>query len=760
MSRFAVAVVAVGVGLAWGRPAPADPVRPSPVRLGPDDLSPVFAGTPVEPALERVRARDWAGARDALLATSKGGRPPEHAERVRFLLGLACVNASDWMCAQAVLDGLDRDVPAVADRILFLRGTALDALGRTDEALAAFGAVGRKSAVGVAALRAKADLLERAGRPDEAAAALREVVDAGRRDPETVGRLAASLAESGRKADAVAVLRRAYFESASAGRSALRKVLEGLGVSAAPTPSEALDHARALLDAHASEDALREARTLQSSSDRDVRCGALVVEGGALTKLRRHGDALAAFRRALACGDAVDLARVLFNALRAAYRADERAEGDRYAARLANEFPRSTLNDDAAVIRARSAMSRDAETRAIAILEESLRRWPDGDMAAESRWVVAWSLFRRNKTALALPRLRAGLEAAGDDVAYGSRFQYWTGRALDALGKHDEAVRAYEACVRRYPMSFYGFLALGRLAEARRTTVGNALRQSAGGANPPPAEYLTVEDPGLLREGGLGRALWLLASGLPDLAAEEVDVSADPPSPGGAWLAAAILDAGGLHTRAHRAAAALLLDGSRFWPGPGTVGYWKLAYPRPFASVVAGASRESDVEPALVWAVMREESAFVAGIESHANAIGLMQLILPTARAMAAKLSLEATPRTLRRPEVNVRLGTRYLADLLKQFNEPLLAIPGYNAGGGAIARWRKAHPTAPLDVFVEEIGAQETRDYARKVFESYAIYRLLYGDGPDRYVHVRFAPAAKEKIPPKPKKKPVRKKL
>ena len=136
---------------------------------------------------------------------------------------------------------------------------------------------------------------------------------------------------------------------------------------------------------------------------------------------------------------------------------------------------------------------------------------------------------------------------------------------------------------------------------------------------------------------------------------------------------------------------------------------------------------------------MREESAFVAGVESRANAIGLMQLILPTAKSMAARIKVTATPETLRKPETNIRLGAAFLSILMKEFKEPILAIPGYNAGGGAIRGWLANHPGVPLDVFVESFGAQETRDYARKVFESYAAYRYLYGTGADRLTRVRF---------------------
>ena len=176
-----------------------------------------------------------------------------------------------------------------------------------------------------------------------------------------------------------------------------------------------------------------------------------------------------------------------------------------------------------------------------------------------------------------------------------------------------------------------------------------------------------------------------------------------------------------------------------FWPDAASTGYFQLAYPRPYASLVEAAAREAGIETALIWGVMRQESAFVAGIESRANAIGLMQLILPTAESMAKRLSLTATPRTLRQPEVNIRLGATYLSLLIRRFGQPLLAIPGYNAGGGAISKGLKANPGLPLDEFVETIGAEETRRYARKVFESYAAYRFLYNQGDDRFTRVEF---------------------
>ncbi len=736
------------------KPAPAKPAAPKRTHVRPDDLATVFPDGPVARALELIHQDDWDGARTTLLDTARDGKTPEHLDRIRFLLGLACVKSSDWMGALAVLDGLEKTTPAVADRVRYLRGLALAGLGRTDDALGDLAAVSRGSPVGTAAVLARADLLAGIDRPADAAKAYGDAVAAGRRDPETLSHLATALTAAGRSEDAAALLRKAYFEAAASGRAVYRRILEGLGVKLVATPRETLDHAHALLDAQMSEAALAEAKGLTSSKDADLRCDALMVAGGALTKLRRHPEALAVYQDAADCGTHADLARVFFNAARAAYRSLKPDDGDRGVARLAREIPASTLNDDLAVMRARNLLGRGDEAGAVAALQASLAAWPDGDMANESRWVIAWIAFRARHYESSLARMKDGAEAAVDEPQYAQRFCYWTARTLELLERADEADDAYLACVRDHPVTFYGTLALSRLATLRKASPGALVRKAAEDAPDAPGPWLSIADAGLLQRAPFDRALWLLRTGLPEMAAEEVAGAAEGGAGDDAWLAAAILDAGGQYTRSHRAAATLLRKGPRFWPDADTAGYWRVAYPRPFAGIVRAASQESGVDPALIWAVMREESAFVAGIESRANAIGLMQLILPTAKSVAARLKLDATPETLRTPEVNIRLGAGYLAELLKQLRDPVLAIPGYNAGGGAISKWRAAHPKAPLDEFVEEIGAQESRDYARKVYESFVAYRLLYAEGADRYLTVRFQGPEKAKPAAAPKKK------
>ena len=156
-----------------------------------------------------------------------------------------------------------------------------------------------------------------------------------------------------------------------------------------------------------------------------------------------------------------------------------------------------------------------------------------------------------------------------------------------------------------------------------------------------------------------------------------------------------------------------------------------LAY-RPEIEHWAGALR---VPPDLMQALMREESALDPLVISGAGAVGLTQLMLPTANRFARALGLpRVTAQALEDPGLNIRLGSAYVATLLRRFDgNPALSLAAYNAGEGAVDRWLAARGHEPLDAFVEEIPISETRGYVKRVLGSYATYRYLYEPGPAR---------------------------
>jgi soluble lytic murein transglycosylase len=103
--------------------------------------------------------------------------------------------------------------------------------------------------------------------------------------------------------------------------------------------------------------------------------------------------------------------------------------------------------------------------------------------------------------------------------------------------------------------------------------------------------------------------------------------------------------------------------------------------------------------------------------------------MMPATANMTAREKGEFNPQRLIDPEYNIRLGTKHLYDLMKvQSGDVVYVAAAYNAGSGALERWKKSFKGLSKDEFIESIPYQETRDYVKKVYASAATYRQLYG--------------------------------
>jgi soluble lytic murein transglycosylase len=163
---------------------------------------------------------------------------------------------------------------------------------------------------------------------------------------------------------------------------------------------------------------------------------------------------------------------------------------------------------------------------------------------------------------------------------------------------------------------------------------------------------------------------------------------------------------------------------------PGLEELWWLAWPSAYASLIRELSPEgTSVDPALVSAVMREESSYRPAVTSPAGARGLLQIMPETGERLAAALRLPGfTPDDLYRPRTNIQLGAFYLDQLARQFDGRLEAtVASYNAGPQAAARWSAEQPGLDDDEWVEAVPYSETREYVKRVLRSVHAYRELY---------------------------------
>lgn len=184
----------------------------------------------------------------------------------------------------------------------------------------------------------------------------------------------------------------------------------------------------------------------------------------------------------------------------------------------------------------------------------------------------------------------------------------------------------------------------------------------------------------------------------------------------------------GLYVESLRAGADLInLAGVSTYDAPSYIA--RLRYPIAYDDLVIPESQANDLDPLLVFALIRQESLFQSYATSFAAAQGLMQIIPDTGDWIATQLAWPNYQNSdLYRPYLNVRFGTYYLRWVLDFVDQvPYAALAGYNGGPGNARNWLDSSGE-DLDRFVETVAFDESRTYVRRIYQQYDIYRYLYG--------------------------------
>ncbi|PIQ39519.1 MAG: lytic murein transglycosylase [Thalassolituus sp. CG17_big_fil_post_rev_8_21_14_2_50_53_8] len=146
-------------------------------------------------------------------------------------------------------------------------------------------------------------------------------------------------------------------------------------------------------------------------------------------------------------------------------------------------------------------------------------------------------------------------------------------------------------------------------------------------------------------------------------------------------------------------------------------------FPLGFEEEVRSASMESGLTSSEIWSIIRQESAFNAQAVSYVGAKGLMQLMPRTARAVAKQLKLRSRHPDLLSPEINIRLGSTYLAEMKQRFGSLALAAAAYNAGPHRVSSWLERTAFTVPEAWVEAIPFNETRRYVQQVMAFVTVY-------------------------------------
>lgn len=157
-----------------------------------------------------------------------------------------------------------------------------------------------------------------------------------------------------------------------------------------------------------------------------------------------------------------------------------------------------------------------------------------------------------------------------------------------------------------------------------------------------------------------------------------------------------------------------------------TSAYWHGLFPFPYQDKILQYAQQEKINPLLVISVMRKESTFNPQIDSVVGAVGLMQIVPPTADWVAEQMQIQEY--SLTNPEDNIKIGTWYLQHNHHRYDDSsLLAVASYNAGTSNVNAWLNQYDTNDPDRFVEQIPFPETKDYVEGVFGNYWNYLRLY---------------------------------
>ena len=398
---------------------------------------------------------------------------------------------------------------------------------------------------------------------------------------------------------------------------------------------------------------------------------------------------------------------------------------------LERRFPQHRLADDARLRLANAYLELGSEAKFVELVLRMPDDYPSGDQVPEGLFQLA--LHRMTKgdwpgteslltTIGKLPRIEQR-----DDAEQAERQIYFLARARLEIGQVDAALRLLEQLVRERPFSYYMLLAYAQLMQ--RVPERAAQARDAGLAATASSPFVLAYQP-QLDTPGFARAMELLALGESEKASRELKALglSKELELQLLWIKATYEAAGGELKATQKIVRERLREWTRYWPGGAWEAAWKIAYPQPYYDLVKRETQRTEVPIPLAYAIMREESLFDQEAVSAADAHGLMQLIVPTAKTAAKELGIAASARTLQQPAVNIALGCQVLKRLLERFSkQPLLAIPAYNAGPGRPARWIKERPDMDFDIWVESIPFIETRTYFKHVLASRAAYAWLY---------------------------------
>ena len=444
--------------------------------------------------------------------------------------------------------------------------------------------------------------------------------------------------------------------------------------------------------------------------------------GRALLEMGRRDDQARVSLAAVKKGSAVEPEAAYFLSKLQARRASSPAA---YGS-VATRFPGTSWGEEALLDGAAFYARSGKDEEALPFYRRIYEGYPQGKYIDPATFRVAFAEYRAARYDKAAEMFEAAAKARGSNL-WRPAYLYWAGRARREMGQEDRARALFEELLARYKFAYHGIRAreaLGRLPAGASST------------HPAPPEGLAVmPEPYRTRVRNL-LLIERLDEAMDELSSAPLAPSGDVTAPSSPTVQATrswiFWRQGQLRpaiTAMKRAYPEYVTETGDSLPDA----VWQILFPIQFTDLLTMNAGAAGVDPALVAAVIQQESTFDPGAVSAVGAHGLMQLMPPTGRALARAAGIKKLAVTqLHDPALGLKLGSVYLREMIDRFGGKIeRAVAAYNAGPHRVAVWNLARPGMTAEEFVDSIPFSETRLYVMTVLASQEQYRRIYSLSP-----------------------------
>ncbi len=678
-------------------------------------VSPTFS-SPADDNLNRAAAQYRE--KDYGAAYASAGKSSDQTHRT-FVRGMAALRMNNFEEAAVLLADAEQKLPLIADYAALFQAEALLKLKRYPAASAKAASILASFPFSKAVRRSEklnADILYEAGNYKESLKSYHSFIEKYPSGGDSVdasyqsARCREELKDAG---GALLIYRGIWLNNpasalAASSQERLRQ-LEKAGVMATPyTTEELLKRASTLYAQKEYRTSLQTLEMIPEASQSQPVTNRIDLRAGmARYRLRQYTQAEKHFVKATASQLPLVRSEARFWLAKTLDRQDLKERALALYLELAGEGKNQEFADDAVIEAARLKRGLGQYAEAGRLFDQAARLSTGPRTIAALVWDAGWCRYLAGEYTVAADTFKRLLA----DETQREKVLYWLGRTLEMNGDTAaEAAVQYHNLLNEYPAGFYAtWYRDQRGVKDSREPLGN--------------RDALAELPVL---AGFERPRLLASLGMIDEARSEMTAARKKNDAGkGLFPALARIY---LEMRDYGSAISLFMQNRPVVWEKRTLPVWTAGYPMVYPELVSRNAVLNGLSEGLIYALMRAESGFSPAVKSSAGAIGLMQMMPATAR-MTAHEKGEFNPLLLTVPEYNIRLGTKHLNDLMKDNNgDAVYVTAAYNAGSGALQRWKKSFKGLKKDEFIESIPYQETREYVKKVYASAATYRQLYG--------------------------------